>query len=159
MKQYIINLYKAYPKTSLWFVLSILGVSMPFLVLFSTDSFFRIGQLIYLLSLGSLMVLSLVILFRSIRKAMYNSKTTQASFEKTDYFLYRSINYSNAAWLIIPFFLIIDFIILIGSPNEVIMVVLMPTIVGGGAGAFLLWIGNKDKAVYITKNKLVIKIN
>ena len=111
---------------------------------------------IFLVLLGSFFLIRFI--KREIEQ--FNASKKSPLHYNTDY-IYHSINYSYAAWLIIPFFLILDFLVLIGSNirDSDIIIIILPTLIGGGAGAFLLWIGNKDKAVYITKDKLFIQVN
>ena len=71
---------------------------------------------------------------------------------------FQSKNNSIMVWLLIPFFLVIDFIAIGFNPN-MFPIVALPTIAGAGFAALVFWLGNKDMVVYIIESKLVLKKN
>jgi hypothetical protein len=152
MKNSILKFYKEYPKACWWGLISYLG----FLVSFFTANIFLNGLFILSSSCASTVILIFVIKF--FLKTINHNRLSE---NINDDLVYRSVNQSNAVWLIIPFFLLLDFLILIGSNvrNSDIIIVVLPTIIGGGAGALVLWLANKDKVVFITKNQLIIQVS
>ena len=71
---------------------------------------------------------------------------------------YQSKNNSGNVWIILIALIIFDFII-VGSNTDSLGYILLPTIIGGGIGIFLLWSNNKDTSVSIEDNFLILKNN
>jgi len=71
---------------------------------------------------------------------------------------YQSKNNSNYVWGLPVIFLVFDFIV-IGGKMDNASYIIMPTLIGGGFGALIFWLNNKDLSVFIDDNKLIIKRN
>lgn len=96
--------------------------------------------------------------FGSKSKEIKNQTIINKETFTTNNYTYYSKNLSNFIFLIIPFFLLVDLIAL-GGDTRYFSTVAFPTIAGTGLGSLILWLSNREMAVYITENKLIIKKN
>ena len=71
---------------------------------------------------------------------------------------YISKNNSKYVWFLPIIFLVLDFLI-IGVNMDNASYIIMPTLIGGGFGALIFWLSNKDLSVFIDDKKLIIKRN
>jgi len=69
--------------------------------------------------------------------------------------IYKAKNIANYFWLVVPLLVIIDFII-IGADGKTEKTILLSTFIGSGIGILFAWLGNKDAAVVLTKDELIL---
>ena len=69
--------------------------------------------------------------------------------------IYKAKNIASYFWLGIPALLLLDCFIL-GFDFTYASSVILPTIIGGGIGIGVVWLGNKDAGITITKDSITI---